>query len=274
MMETTVDTIKIAVVGAAGRMGSEVLRSVGKGDGIEPVLAIDRVHVGEKAREIAGPAASDLTIEDKLGQALDRVKVDVIVDLSHHSGAVEHALTAIKRGVSPVIGATGMSESDIREIKAACRESGVPGMYIPNFAIGAVLMMRFAEMAAAWLPHAEIIELHHDRKEDAPSGTSILTAEKIAHGRGKAPLVKEGLVKFDGARGGVCHGVHVHSVRLPGFVAHQQTIFGGVGETLTIRHDSIDRSSFMEGVKVAVRHVRELDGFVVGLDKILFETLG
>lgn len=269
-MEATVETIKIAVVGAAGRMGQEVLRSIGKADGIEPVLAIDHSHMGTNVREFVGPKGPDLIIEDKLGAALDRVKVDVLVDFSHHSGATQHALSAIKRGVSPLIGTTGMTELDLKEIKLQCKETGVPGMYAPNFAIGAILMMRFAQMAAKWLPEAEIIELHHDKKEDAPSGTALLTAERIAEGRTRVPIHKQPHFKVEGVRGGLYHDVTIHSVRLPGLVAHQTVMFGGVGETLTIKHDSLSRTSFMEGVKLCVHELRKMEGFTIGMDKILF----
>lgn len=269
-MEVAVDTVKMAVVGAAGRMGQEVLRTLGKQDGIETVLAIDTAQVGAKVRDLVGPKGPDLTIEDKVGAALDRVKCNVLVDFSHHTAATQHSLSAIKRGVSPVIGTTGMTGQDLREIKAACREAGVPGIYAPNFAIGAVLMMKFAELAARWMPEAEIIELHHDGKEDAPSGTSILTAERIAEARSRTPVPKPAHFKIEGVRGGLCHEVPIHSVRLPGLVAHQMVIFGGKGEALTIKHDSLDRKSFMEGVKLCVLEVAKLDGFVIGMDRILF----
>ena len=144
-------------------------------------------------------------------------------------------------------------------------------MYVPNFAVGAVLMMRFAEMAARWMPDAEIIELHHDRKEDAPSGTALLTAEKIAKARVAEPTrLPRAVMKVEGARGGSAFGVPVHSVRLPGFLAHQEVMFGNQGEVLTIRHDSLDRVGFMHGVRLCATHVRSLPGFSVGLDTILF----
>lgn len=263
-------TIKIAVVGAAGRMGQEVLRSMTKEEGIEVVVAIDHGHVGTHVRELVGPGGPDLVIEDKLGSALDRVPVDVLVDFSHHSGALQHALQAIKRKASPLIGVTGLPEVELREIKQECQNAGVPGMYVPNFAIGAVLMMHFAELAARWLPDVEVIEMHHDQKEDAPSGTAILTADRIAVARSRIPRAKQTTFKVEGVRGGVHHDVHLHSVRLPGLVAHQIVIFGGVGETLTIRHDSLDRKSFMEGVKLCVKQIGSQEGFVVGMEKLLF----
>ncbi len=219
---------------------------------------------------MAGPNAPDLVIEDKLGAALDRVKVDVLVDFSHHAAAAQHALQALKRGVAPLIGVTGVPDSDLKEIKLQCQESNVPAMYVPNFAIGAVLLMKFAEMAARWLPDVEVIEMHHDQKEDAPSGTALLTAERIAATRPRVPHLKQATIKVEGVRGGTYHDVRVHSVRLPGLVAHQMVMFGGVGETLTLRHDSLDRKSFMQGVKLCVQEIRKLEGFVIGMDRLLF----
>jgi 4-hydroxy-tetrahydrodipicolinate reductase len=263
--------VRVAVVGAAGRMGSEVLRTVSQEPGIEIVLAVDRNMVGANCREFAGGRAPDLVVQDKLGAALDSTEADVLVDFSHASGVPQHADSAIKRKVSPVIGATGISDSELREIKLRCKEEGVPGIYVPNFAIGAVLMMKFAEMSAKWMPDCEIIELHHDRKEDAPSGTAMRTAEIIAEAREDAPTRKpRAAIKVEGARGGAYKDVNIHSIRLPGYVAHQEVIFGRTGEILTLRHDSMDRVSFMSGVALAAKAVRGLDGFVVGLDKILF----
>lgn len=269
MEETNV--VRVAVIGAAGRMGTEVLRTVNQVPGIEIVLAVDRERVGENCREFAGGRAPDIQVVDKLGVALDNTKADVLVDFSHGSGSAQHADSALKRGVSPVIGATGLNDSDLKEIALRCKETGVPGMYVPNFAIGAVLMMKFSEMAAKWMPDCEIIELHHDRKEDAPSGTAMRTAELIHDARQDSPTRKpRPQMKVEGARGGAYKDVHIHSVRLPGYIAHQEVIFGRLGEVLTIRHDSMDRGSFMQGVALAAKEVRSLPGFVVGLDKILF----
>jgi 4-hydroxy-tetrahydrodipicolinate reductase len=263
--------MKVVVVGACGRMGREVLKALSAAPEFQIVAAVDRDQTGTNCRDLIGPAGPDLAIEDKLVAALDRTKPDAIVDFTSASGATAHALSAITRGISPVIGTTGLSDENIRELASASRETNTPGIYAPNFAIGAVLMMRFAQLAAKWLPDAEIIELHHDKKEDAPSGTAMLTAQLIGHARAEAPRRKpKPLFKVEGVRGGTYQDTPIHSVRLPGFVAHQEVIFGGTGEVLTIRHDSLDRVSFMEGVKLCLREVRGLQGFVVGMDKILF----
>jgi 4-hydroxy-tetrahydrodipicolinate reductase len=263
--------MKVGVVGAAGRMGQEVLRALSTDDRFDLVLAIDNNSVGESVHQFTGGKGADIAIESKLGAALDRVPCDAIIDFTSHSCAAAHAISALKRKVAPVIGTTGMSDPDQREIAAYCREQETPALYAPNFAVGAVLMMRFSQMAAKFFPNAEIIELHHDRKEDAPSGTAMLTAEMISNARPEMPKTRrKSIIKAEGARGGLVKDVPVHSIRLPGFVAHQRVIFGGAGETLTIQHDSMDRTSFMEGVKLCLLEVRSLSGFVVGMDKVLF----
>lgn len=254
-------------------MGREVLKTLIATPGFELVAAIDKELAGTGCSDLVGVKGTDVAIEEKLGAALDRTKPDAIVDFSHSSGATAHALSALQRGICPVIGTTGLSETNIRELASASRETKTAGIYAPNFAIGAVLMMRFAQMAAKWLPNCEIIELHHDRKEDAPSGTALLTAQLIGEARTESPSRKpRPIIKVEGVRGGVVQDTPIHSVRLPGYVAHQEVIFGGTGEVLTIRHDSMDRVSFMEGVKLCLREVRGLDGFVIGMDKILFKN--
>jgi 4-hydroxy-tetrahydrodipicolinate reductase len=252
-------------------MGREVLRALTTHYGFEVVAAIDRVNVGEHCRDLAGPEAPDIRISEKIGAALDQSPADVLVDFSHHSAAPAHAMSALKRGISPVIGCTGISEGDLSEIRSLSKEVQTPAMYVPNFAIGAVLMMKFAQLAAKWMPDAEIIELHHDRKEDAPSGTAILTAQLIAEARTSMPTkLPRQIIKAEGARGGKVSDIPVHSVRLPGFLAHQEVLFGAQGEVLHLRHDTSDRLAFMNGVRLATRHVRGLKGLVIGLDKILF----
>jgi 4-hydroxy-tetrahydrodipicolinate reductase len=195
----------------------------------------------------------------------------VLVDFTVAAAAYPNALTALREGVSPVIGTTGMSEAQVGEIRELAAERGVGAFLAPNFAIGAVLMMVFAQQAARFMPEAEIIELHHEKKIDAPSGTAMRTAELIRAARAartvERPAHEE--LKLEGARGGDLDGIHVHSVRLPGYVAHQEVIFGGLGQTLTIRHDSIDRSSFMPGVLIACKRVREQPGLVIGLENLL-----
>lgn len=247
------------------------MRALSSSSEFEIVAAVDKQCNGESARSLIGGTVADVAIQNKLGETLDACPSDVLVDFTHPSSAASNTLSALKRGVAVVIGTSGLSSEDLSAIREACGESGRPALLVPNFAIGAILMMRFSEMAAAWFPSAEIIELHHDGKADSPSGTACRTAEIIAEARETAPRgVIHPVEKHPGARGAKVKGIHVHSVRLPGYVAHQEVLFGGPGEVLTIRHDSMDRKSFMEGVKLACREVQTLSGLVVGLDKLMF----
>ena len=270
-------SLKVVVTGAAGRMGREVVRAVAEADGLELAAAVDHHEVGQDAGTLAGIAALGTPIELDLAAVLERTRPDVLVDFTLPSGVLGNLRTALSQGVSPVVGTTGLSADNLAEIDRLAREKGIGAFVAPNFAVGAVLMMQFAAQAARYLPDVEIIELHHEKKVDSPSGTALLTAQRISEARKAAcvnPLAAPaGLVeKAPGARGArneVTGDVPIHSVRLPGFVAHQEVIFGGVGQTLSIRHDSIDRRSFMPGVVLAIRQVRGLTGLVVGLEHLL-----
>ncbi|MCB0825497.1 MAG: 4-hydroxy-tetrahydrodipicolinate reductase [Armatimonadetes bacterium] len=263
--------IRVVVAGAVGRMGREVVRVVTEAEDMELVGVVDREGVGQSVLSATGFGSDELMVTDKLGECLDGAGADVLVDFTHMSAAADHALSAIKRGVAPIIGTSGLSIDDQNAIRTACSDFGVPAAIIPNFAIGAVLMVKFAEMAAPFLPHCEVIELHHDQKLDAPSGTAIHTAERISEARSSVPEKVHGAVeKVTGARGGEHRQVSVHSVRLPGYVASQEVLFGGSGERLSLRHDSIDRNSFMGGVLLSVRQIRQCDGLMIGLDRLMF----
>lgn len=263
--------IRVAVAGAAGRMGRNVVKAVHEDASTELVAAVDVAHVGADAGELAGVGSLGVPVLADLDAALRSSGAEVVVDFTLGEIAYRNALTALAAGVSPVIGATGMSPAQVEEIRAAADRTGVPAFIAPNFAIGAVLMMLFARQAAKYLPEVEVIELHHEKKVDAPSGTAMRTIELILEGRGERTAVRPAHeeIKVEGARGGDVDGVRVHSVRLPGYVAHQECIFGGLGQTLTIRHDSIDRVSFMPGVILACQKVRSLQGLVIGLEHLL-----
>ena len=261
--------VKVLVTGACGRMGQAVVKAVLDDKDLELVAAVD-LKGGMDAGTAAGTAPCGVVVSTELSKAIQETKPEVMVDFTRPDVVFENAMTAIKLGVSPVIGTTGLSEEAKNEIKKLAEEKKGPVFIAPNFAIGAVLMMLMARQAAKYLPDVEIIELHHDKKLDAPSGTAVQTAQLIqevreAHKQGH-PDEKE---KMTGARGAEYEGIRIHSVRLPGYVAHQEVIFGGLGQTLTIRHDSLDRESFMPGVVLACKKVRSLSGLTVGLEKIL-----
>lgn len=259
------EVIRVAIVGVCGKMGQETARAVSGASDMRIVGACDLASVGSALSSVVTGVESDLKIESDLATMLRTAKPDVVVDFTAPSVIFGNAKVSLSAGVATVIGTTGLSQENIAELRDLSEKTGTPALIAPNFAIGAVLMMRFAAEAAKYMPSVEIIELHHDKKLDSPSGTSIKTAEMIADARGQVePHPDNGP-----ARGEMKFGVPIHSVRLQGFVAHQEVIFGGQGQTLTIRHDSIDRTSFMPGVLLGIRKVRGLGGLVYGLDNLL-----
>lgn len=251
--------IKVAVCGACGKMGQEVVKAVIADPEMELVAKIDLVCVGEK---LFG------NIED----AIRATKIDVLVDFTQPTSIFEHAKTCLNHGVRPVIGTTGLKDSEVAELKQLSKKKGVSCLIAPNFTTGAVLMMMFAKEAAKFFDNAEIIELHHNQKKDAPSGTAVKTAKMISEGADKSFATgncpEEELIK--GSRGGIAEGdIHIHSVRMPGYIASQEVIFGASGQILKIRHDSMDRTCYMKGVIMAIKHVVKNNDFVYGLENIL-----
>lgn len=263
--------VRVAVAGAAGRMGRNVVKAVHEDPGTTLVAAVDVNCGGQDAGELAGAGTTGVLVTSDLDTALRASEAEVLVDFTRADIAYMNARTALEAGVSPVIGTTGMSAEQLAELARLAEERKVGAFLAPNFAIGAVLMMLFARQAAKYMPDVEIIELHHEKKIDAPSGTAMRTIELILEGRGEGMAIRPAKEEFkvEGARGGDVEGVHVHSVRLPGYVAHQECIFGGLGQTLSLRHDSIDRVSFMPGVVLSCKRVRGLHGLVVGLEHLL-----
>jgi 4-hydroxy-tetrahydrodipicolinate reductase len=278
--------IRVGVIGACGRVGLLVCRGVVDDPDLALVAAIDRSETGERIGHHIGRPSADVDVSEDLA-TLVQADARVAVDFTHPDVVMDNIRWAISHAVDIVVGTTGISEEDLKEIARLLEAGGGESNVIvaPNFALGAVLMQRFSEEAARLFPSVEVIELHHDGKVDAPSGTSLATARRIARARagpnggqdggagdedasrpGSRPGAKESV---PGVRGGEVEGVSVHSVRLPGLVAHQEVIFGSEGETLTIRHDSIDRSSFIPGVLLAVKRVSTLPGLTVGLEPLL-----
>ena len=263
--------IKVLVSGARGRMGSEVIRAVMSEPALELVAAVDPRGEGQDSGNVAGLGQNGVIIHARLEDALAAALPDVAIDFTEPGSALANALAMVQAGARPVIGTTGISPEGLDSLRQAIDRKGISGLVAPNFAIGAVLMMKFATAASRYLPDCEIIELHHDQKKDAPSGTALYTAQMIAASRGEqsghARVEEQILVA--GARGGASHGIPIHSVRLAGFVASQEVIFGGPGQTLTIRHDTVDRKCFMPGVILAARRIPSLSGFFLGLESIL-----
>jgi 4-hydroxy-tetrahydrodipicolinate reductase len=262
-------SFRVIVTGACGRMGSEVVRAISGQPDMAVVGAVDTTRVGEDIGVVAGRPALNVLV-GTLQAALAGGAPGVLVDFTRGDVAPANVLAAVQAGWHAVVGTTGISSEAQAEIEKAASDKGIGVLIAPNFALGAVLMMRFAREAASYYEWAEIIELHHEKKIDAPSGTALRTAdlmrESRPHGFGAVSGETE---KIGGARGGLREGVRVHSVRLPGLVAHQEVLFGGAGETLTLRHDSMSRESFMPGVLLAVRRIDRVRGLVVGLEHLM-----
>lgn len=248
--------IKVAVCGSNGKMGQEVVRAVNNDNELELVAEIDLFNGKYSTIEAA---------------AKDN-KIDVLVDFTQPKSIYENALFCLNNGINIVIGTTGLSDEQIANLKKLSNEKSVSCLIAPNFSTGAVLMMMFAKQAAKYFDNAEIIELHHNQKKDAPSGTAVKTALMMAEGMnktfttGNCPEVET----IQGARGGSSYAdIHIHSVRMPGYIASQEVIFGAAGQTFKIRHDSMNRECYMPGVIMAVKHVMKQPQFIYGLENIM-----
>jgi 4-hydroxy-tetrahydrodipicolinate reductase len=261
----------VLVNGACGRMGQEVVKTVVAEEDMELVAAVDVANAGKDIGSIVGLGELGIFVTDDLENAVSSSNPEIMIDFTNPRVVMNGLKIAIGAGMHCVVGTTGLSEADLEELNAMSRQANVGVIVAPNFAIGAVLMMRFAEIAAKYLADVEIIELHHDKKMDSPSGTAIKTAELIVKQQEEARRFRprDEFQKISGVRGGQLGGVHIHSVRLPGLVAHQEVIFGGLGQTLRIRHDSMNRDSFMPGVVMAIREVTKIQGVVYGLEQLL-----
>jgi len=253
-------------------MGRAVCAAVSDAPDMDLVAAVDPEYAGIDLRQVTGSDGTGLLIAGH-PEELERAGAEVAVDFTVAAAAVENIRWCAGNGVHAVVGTTGLSGPELSEISELFSDSEANCVVAANFAIGAVLMARFSELAAPFMDGVEIIELHHDQKVDAPSGTALHTAELVARARdASSPFSADPTetTNLRGVRGGeAAGGVHVHSVRLPGLVAHQEVIFGALGQSLTIRHDAYDRTSFMPGVLLAIRGVGLRDGLTIGLGSLL-----
>lgn len=268
--------IPVVVNGACGKMGQQVIKAVAQAEDMMLVGAIDKKPelVGEDIGTVIGyqplevPVMSDLEATLVMAQSQG---LAVMVDFTHPDSVYESVRAAIAYGVRPVVGTTGLSTSQILDLAEFADKASTGCLVVPNFSIGVVLMQQAAQQAAQYFDHVEIIELHHNQKADAPSGTAVQTAQMLAqtHKNFNPSLVSE-TETLSGARGGqTAEGIRIHSVRLPGLIAHQEILFGAPGQLYTLRHDTSDRASFMPGVLLCIRRVMALKSLIYGLDKVL-----
>ncbi len=243
--------MKVGVLGALGKVGREVCTAVSEADGFELVAEVDA--------------------DDSLEQLVE-AGAEAVVDFTHPDVVMDNLRFCIEHGIHAVVGTTGFDEDRLSELRSLLGSSSTGVLVAPNFSIGAILMMRFAAEAAPFYESVEIVELHHPTKADAPSGTARRTAELVARARAEAgvgPVPDATSSSLEGARGAVVDGIHVHGLRIRGMVAHQEVVLGGIGETLTIRHDSMDRASFTPGVLLGLREIGSHPGLTVGLEEFM-----
>ena len=258
--------MKLAFIGAMGKMGRSMMEGVFHEKDMEIVGAVDISGIGKEVFPGSG-----VFVESDIAEMIRTKDPDIVVDFTSPAVIRENIRAVLAMKKHMVVGTTGLTPEELEEIDKDARAVGRVVFVAPNFALGAVLMMGFAAQAAKYFPHVEVIELHHDQKKDAPSGTAIKTLEMMAKEREKIHQGQaDEFEKIPGARGGEYEGMRVHSVRLPGYVAHQEVIFGGAGQTLTIRHDSMNRESFVPGLVLAIRSIADqTPGLIYGLENIL-----
>ena len=258
-------TKKVLVAGFTGAMGQKAVNLVNSLDNFELVAGMSPTATND-------PQKYNLPAGAKIYQSLAEIPdlaADIWIDFTTPKAVYDNVKFALEHHISPVVGTTGMSDEQEAELIKISQKEKVGGLIAPNFGMSAVLLMKFAKEAAKYFPDAESIEMHHADKKDAPSGTALATAKMIAKNRPEHETAPDEVETLENVRGGDYQGIKIHSVRLPGYIAHEQVLFGGPGEALTIRQDSFDRESFMGGVKVALEKVDQLDELVVGLENIL-----
>jgi 4-hydroxy-tetrahydrodipicolinate reductase len=269
--------IPVVVNGATGKMGREIVKAVSQAEDMELIAAVARnpAHEGMDVGELLGIGALEVPVmtrvEEVMAFAAQQKTLPVVVDVTHPDRVYENVRSAVAYGVRPVVGTTGLTPSQLGELTEFCEKASTGCLVVPNFSIGMVLLQQAAIAAARFYDHVEIIELHHNQKADAPSGTALKTAELLADlGKSFNPARVEESEKLAGSRGGLAaEGIRIHSVRLPGLVAHQEVMFGTQGEIYTLRHDTSDRVCYMPGVLLCIRKILRLKTLVYGLEKVL-----
>jgi len=264
------EPIRVLITGVCGRMGALVTQTVNEAPDMLVVAGVDPAGIGHALSEFVPGADPELEVSGHLKGAIEDHQPQVMVDFTAPQVVMANVETALSAGVACVVGTTGFSETDLQVVARLCQVKQTSAIVAPNFSLGAVLMMQFSARAARLFDYAEIIEYHHEAKKDSPSGTAVKTAEMMAAARQAAfAEPKTELERVRGCRGGVGSGIHIHAVRMQGFVANQEVILGGPGETLTLSHVTTSRESFLPGIMLAIRTVREQHGLVYGLEHLL-----
>jgi len=265
------EKIKVIVSGALGKMGFETVKAVINDKELELVGAVDIRAEKEHVGQLTGIENVDIVVENNLDEVIERTKPDVMIDFTIPQAVYNNAKKALSAGITCIIGTTGLNDIELEQLENMANNNQIGIAVIPNFAIGAVLMMKFAQDAAKYFPDVEIIELHHDKKMDAPSGTALKTVQMVNQNR-TSPVLPNNTKQFErisGCRGGNVEQIRVHSIRLPGLIAHQEVIFGGQGQSLKIRHDSYDRSGFMPGVVLVAKKMVDRVGLIYGMENLI-----
>ncbi|MDD5659062.1 MAG: 4-hydroxy-tetrahydrodipicolinate reductase [Actinomycetota bacterium] len=260
----------IALFGICGKMGRSMLSELILEQDIKIVAGFDRINIGTDIGILTGREISGIKVTDKY-EDIKAAKPDLVIDFTGPEVVYKNILWAIESKTNIIVGATGLSKEEIDIVKEKAKKIKSKVFIVPNFSIGAVMMVRLSSLAASYFDNCEIVEMHHDKKKDAPSGTAIATATAINKKKNFNALkfLSDEKETIEGSRGAFSDGIHIHSIRLPGLLAHQSVIFGSKGQTLTIKHDSIDRSSFYAGLIMAIRNIDKLPNFSYGLESLI-----
>lgn len=263
--------VRVLITGATGKMGLETVKAVLADKELELVGALGKANfIGQDIGNLAGSKEIGIKVKNNFSEVIRETSPDIVVDLTNAEAGYKIIMNCLAEGIDCISGSTGFSQLQLDEIKRLTIEKNLTVMIIPNFSIGAVLMMKFSEQAGRYFNNVEILEMHHEKKKDSPSGTAIKTAEMIMKNSSEFNNnLPDTVENIDGCRGGKVGNINIHSIRMPGFVASQEVIFGGIGQLLKIRHETINREAFMPGIIFAIKKSMEIKGYTYGLESLL-----
>ena len=266
--------LKVLITGAVGKMGLEAAKAIINSPDLQLVAAIaHKKNIGDDIGLLANSKIINVMVSNNFEQEIENTKPDIILDLTNAEYGYQYIMKSLEKGIKCVSGSTGFSSQQLENMQNLCNETSQSLIIAPNFSIGAVLMMKFSQLSAKYFDNVEIIEMHHEKKKDSPSGTAVKTAEMIMKNNKKFNnnLPDETIENIKGSRGGSFNNINIHSVRMPGFVATQEVLFGGLGQVLTIKHQTINREAYMPGLILTLKKVIETTGYIYGLENLLFQ---